>query len=136
MEMGQELSNQKSDKVSQAIAVLIDLGPENVRHYHRGVTEQNALEFDNKWNNITQKVGYNSNLGNQGMRVLESGNYPGIGRQPLNAQREQAQNQYAESRGLAAPSPSFSTGPRSDPIRITSDANSQGSRYLGGERRL
>lgn len=106
-----------------------------MRHYHRGVTESNALDFDNRWNNITQKVGYKSTLGNQGLRLLESNQFPQIQSsfQPSYTSQNQ-RDQHAESRGLAAPSQNYNYSSNLEPVRITSDPKVGGSRY-GGDRR-
>ena len=116
-------------------AMSDSLGPENVRHYHRGVTESNAVEFDNRWNDLTQKVGYKSTLGNQGLRLLESNHFPQIqgNIQPSYSQQNQ-RDHYAESRGLAAPSQNYNNSSNLEPVRITSDPKVGGSRY-GGDRR-
>ena len=48
-------------KIFSKIITFID--PENMKHYYNGYTEQNAVEFDNRWNQVTSNAGYKSSLG-------------------------------------------------------------------------
>ena len=103
-----------------------------MQNFYNGYNHDNAIEFDNRWSNVTQKSGYKSQLGSNGRRLLNDGsmnvNSRGLGYSgPSNAQnrdryaesrglgapqRSSGNDRYAESRGLAAPQPSFTTSKR------------------------
>lgn len=93
-------------KINSIKICLTYSGPENVKNFYNGFSQSNELEFDNRWNNVTQKSGYKSTLGNQGLRVLDSMKGPpsrGLGYQATPSNQPQ-RDRYAESRGLAPPS--------------------------------
>jgi hypothetical protein len=51
---------------------FIVVEPENVKRIHHGYTEDNALEFDNNWNEVTQKIGYKSTFKHPDPHMLAS----------------------------------------------------------------
>lgn len=75
-----ELSTAKAGRSSKPKLVTVSyfpcnpnqLEPENVKRIHQGYTEDNAIEFDNQWNNVTEQLGYQTTFKHPDPHMLAS----------------------------------------------------------------